>query len=929
MVIVLLVAAALRVMALPDLPVGLHYDEAANVVLTRQIASGDYRPVFIRAYTGKEVLFFYVGAFWVWATGGAPWGLRLNAAMFGVLTVAATYAVTRALFGTDRRARWIALLAAGWMAVAFPHVLLSRYGFRAIAQPLLQALTVTALWHGLRTGKRRWFAAGGAFLGLTGYTYLAARLFPLPLALALGWLLVRARREERWRRVGQFALALLVALVVFAPLGLYFARNPDAFATRITQVAAPTWRDALRGLWLCVRALAWPGAGDPYVRFNVPGKPVLDGVSAALALIGLAGLLFAPRKDAHESAGRLFIVAVLATMLLPSALATSEITPSNLRLVGLFPFIAIPPAYAVVALIGSLERHLLPSAVSRQPAASCILHPVSCLLPPASCLLLLLFGGVTTARAYRQWASSAALFYTVDGEMVLAAEVLDATDLAHTTVYIASEHYRHPTVAALARQYPQAKWLAGGATLVLPPTGDALYLLPRSLTPPSPWPDAITQQWQSTVLTDPAGEPALWAQRLTAAHIAAIRPAASPSADFAHVVGVHIAEAVGPCRVAEPCPVGVTWSVGAPYPTLQPVVRLLHPATGEWTRTTAFHYPPEQWTVGDVVFDQFTLVPPVGIPPVEGYQIGVGFFNPDGGEALPRVEDERFAGLEARFPLTTALLPMASAPTETQSAGACFGIPRKGGIVHGDVRLVGATNLPATLRPGETALLRLCWQATGVSLPQDDVTLTLTGAEEHVLYNGAPASGYTFSQWRAGEMVEDRYPLRIPKAITPGRYTLTLAVGSVAFAALGDLNVQGVARNFAPPDAQYPFTADFGAHIRLLGYDVGALQAGQPLDVTLYWQTVAEMAKDYLVFVHVLDVTSGRIIAQVDEAPQNNGYPTSLWVDGEIVADHHTLNIPVALSAGDYRLRVGFYRQENGDSLAVNGDVSVLLPISQ
>ena len=135
MTLVLLVAAGLRLGALPDLPVGLHYDEAANVILTRQIASGEYRPVFIRAYTGKEVLFFYSGAFWVWATGGAPWGLRLNAAMFGILTVAATFAATRALLGSTRRSREIALLAAGWVAVAFPHVLLSRYGFRAISQP--------------------------------------------------------------------------------------------------------------------------------------------------------------------------------------------------------------------------------------------------------------------------------------------------------------------------------------------------------------------------------------------------------------------------------------------------------------------------------------------------------------------------------------------------------------------------------------------------------------------------------------------------------------------------------------------------------------------------------------------------------------------------------------------------------------------------
>ncbi|MFN2282933.1 MAG: ArnT family glycosyltransferase, partial [Anaerolineae bacterium] len=687
MTLVLLVAAALRLGALPDMPVGLHYDEAANVVLTRQIAVGDYRPVFIRAYTGKEVLFFYTGAFWVWVTGSAPWGLRLNAAMLGILTVAATYAATRALLGSTKHSRSIALLASGWVAVAFPHVLLSRYGFRAISQPLLQALTVATLWRGLRNGKIGWLTAGGTCLGLTGYTYLAARLFPIPLTVAFGWLLIRTRQEERLRRVGQLGLVLLAAIVVFAPLGLYFLRNLDAFTTRITQVAAATWRDALRGLWLCVRALAWPGGGDPYIRFNVPGKPVLDAISAVLALIGLAGISFASRKNALDSVARLFIIAVLATMLLPSALATSEITPSNLRLVGLFPFIDILPAYGVVTLITALTGYL---RAQRTDIKTRFLPLVSCLL------LLLALGGSATAHAYRQWATSSDLFYAADGEMVLAAEALDATDLTHTTAYIASEHYRHPTVAALAQKYYQAKWLTGGATLVLPPSGDALYLWPRSLTPPAYWPETITEKWRTTALNDPSGKPALWVRHLSESNITALRAATSGSesavdsiADFAHVIFLHDAQPVGACRVTEPCPIIITWGVNAPYTTLQPVVRLLHPETGEWARVTAFHYPPEQWTVGDLVFDQYALTPPVGIPPVDGYEIGASFFNPDSGEVLPRLEAERFAGLEARFPLTGTLLPMMAAPNPEQSEAACFGIPRVTDAILGDLRLTG------------------------------------------------------------------------------------------------------------------------------------------------------------------------------------------------------------------------------------------------
>ncbi|MCU0522628.1 MAG: glycosyltransferase family 39 protein [Anaerolineae bacterium] len=245
MMIVLLVTALLRFAALPELPLGLHYDEAANLVLTRQIVEDQYRPLFIRAYTGKEVFFFYAAAPWVWMVGGSAWGLRLGGAVVGVLTVAATYAATRALVGRRRGGPAIALFAAGWMAVAFPHVLLSRYGFRAISQPLLQALTVAMLWRGLRFRRMGWSVGAGALLGLTGYTYLAARLFPLPLALTGGWLVARSNSSERWHTLRRFALVLGIAAIVFAPLGLYFLRHPDAFTTRISQVGIPSrpcWR---------------------------------------------------------------------------------------------------------------------------------------------------------------------------------------------------------------------------------------------------------------------------------------------------------------------------------------------------------------------------------------------------------------------------------------------------------------------------------------------------------------------------------------------------------------------------------------------------------------------------------------------------------------------------------------------------------------
>jgi 4-amino-4-deoxy-L-arabinose transferase-like glycosyltransferase len=196
LVLVLLVTAVLRLPNLPTIPPGLHFDEAANALLTGDIAFRDYRPVFISSYTGKEVLFFYLAAGVMASVGESVFALRLTAAFIGLLTVAATYWAGYELL-RDRR---VALLAATILAVSFWHVLFSRLGFRAISQPLLQALMVAMLLRGLRREDWRWLAGAGAMLGLAAYTYLAVRLFPVLLLLACLPLLWHGRR--RWAQLG-------------------------------------------------------------------------------------------------------------------------------------------------------------------------------------------------------------------------------------------------------------------------------------------------------------------------------------------------------------------------------------------------------------------------------------------------------------------------------------------------------------------------------------------------------------------------------------------------------------------------------------------------------------------------------------------------------------------------------------------------------
>ncbi len=286
--LILLIAALMRLAQIGDVPPGLHYDEAADTIIAREIAEGRSAPIFIEAYTGKEVLFFYWAAAWMKIIGATPpsGAMRLAAAMLGVLTVAATYWATREMMAhlphrhEDTKKgeslsvfapSWLALFAAAFAATSFWHVLMSRLGFRSIAEPCAQAFAVAALWRGLRLNKRRWMIVAGAFVGLNLYTYLAARLFPIAIALLFIYLILTDAGHRRERLI-QFGFVTLAAIVVFAPLGIYFLQNPGTFLTRITQVAPREGQDLLNNIF---RALGMFFIdGDPYMRFNLPGRPL-------------------------------------------------------------------------------------------------------------------------------------------------------------------------------------------------------------------------------------------------------------------------------------------------------------------------------------------------------------------------------------------------------------------------------------------------------------------------------------------------------------------------------------------------------------------------------------------------------------------------------------------------------------------------------
>ena len=334
----LLLGAGMRFYRLGSVPPGLYHDEAFNGSDAIGILNGNLA-LFFEANNGREPLFLYVMALFLAIWGRTPFAVRLTAAVLGTLAVPATFLMVRSLFG-ERVARWSALLFA---VLPWP-VHLSRIGLRAISMPLITSVALWLWWSGRdrKKGQRVWrVALGGALLGLSLYTYTAARFAPLIVLSFALFKVVVSRERSRRSELLWLALAVLVAMT---PLMTYWLRHWEAFLGRMSQVSIFNPEISNGEPWsLLVRNLAravglFTCRGDAIPRHNVPLRPLFDPfVSVFFAMGVLLSLVRAKRSASHA-------LALLWTgvMLAPTVLA--EDCPHFLRAVGVLPLATVFPA---------------------------------------------------------------------------------------------------------------------------------------------------------------------------------------------------------------------------------------------------------------------------------------------------------------------------------------------------------------------------------------------------------------------------------------------------------------------------------------------------------------------------------------------------------------------------------------------------------
>ncbi len=359
MVIVLLAAWGLRVCRLETVPPGWRDDELINIhALSNQLLKGDF-PLYYTGASGHEPLYHHLHAGVHAVLGFNVLSGHILSAALGTLTVALSYALARRLFGPTT-----ALVSALGLTTSFWSLMYSRIALRHVILPPMALVTLYVFWRLLsaETPKRRLGDSLmlGLLLGLSLYTYPAARLLPA-LLMAMSTYMALVHREpirHRWRHL---SLALLVMVILATPLGVAIARGQSQAAAegigadaRLAELALPLRKlkagDPRPLLQTTLGTLGmFHATGDPEWLYNIPGRPVFNLPGGLLLWAGVA-LCLARWRDPRY----VLLLLWLGLGLLPAFLSIPPASLSHTILAQ--PVAYVLPSLAILALVQVPQR---------------------------------------------------------------------------------------------------------------------------------------------------------------------------------------------------------------------------------------------------------------------------------------------------------------------------------------------------------------------------------------------------------------------------------------------------------------------------------------------------------------------------------------------------------------------------------------------
>jgi hypothetical protein len=326
----MLLAVVLRMGQFATLPPGLHASEMDALSIVDEIRMGRISIIYALPDAQPQEGLYHTA---LWLTtlliGDGNIGLRLLSIWGGIITLALTYTLGVRLFG-----RLAGLAALALMTVTMSAILLARAILPETFIPLLVTATLLALARAFPVYRRlrdehattTAFAAMGVLLGMA---FIAYMLFTASHVL---------------HRRSYIGFALLMLIIITVPYLIFTINRPDLNAgNRLLGEYDGMLRTLSNGLG----GIAFRGDASP--AHNLPERPLLDLVSAVIALVGFVTCVRywrAPR----------FALPLLATLILAPPVLLASNTPNFFAFGAWLPVLALLFGAGVTTLVESAPR---------------------------------------------------------------------------------------------------------------------------------------------------------------------------------------------------------------------------------------------------------------------------------------------------------------------------------------------------------------------------------------------------------------------------------------------------------------------------------------------------------------------------------------------------------------------------------------------
>ncbi len=404
LILILALAAVLRLYALGSIPHGFTNDEAQDGLNARQAIDTGLQ-VFYPENNGREGLYINLATPLVLLLGNTIWAMRLPSAIFGLLTVWMTY-----LLGLELFSKRIGLLGALFVATSTWHLYNSRLTNRSNAAPFFLCLALYLVFQTMRRVRD-----GRPYLmwaGLAGVS-LWARISHLPFLSyyacpASGSLDLLSGTEA----IGRAAQENLVGGHLFRrvrrcrhrPTRALFLETPrHVRAKGITSIGMVTAQSRLAGrrpnCWAVAQMFFW--RGDTDWKNNIAGQRELFLPVAILFAVGLGVAVWTIARGIPDQCrtrfAYLLLLGWLAIGAVPSILSIDEIHALRASLM-------IPPVFLVAAVgAGRIHAWLERNASHTCPIAVAICFFVAVCLEPCQTYFRTWATDVHVAQTFDDW----------------------------------------------------------------------------------------------------------------------------------------------------------------------------------------------------------------------------------------------------------------------------------------------------------------------------------------------------------------------------------------------------------------------------------------------------------------------------------------------------------------------------------------------